>query len=114
MPSRWLFNHAVKARVFTPFTSHSVAAATISFRSTCAHLLTRKDSPDSSLLSTNPAAPERMRKKRLVTFQMVPNRAADKGKGEATEATELMMADGWRKSKCSESSIASLVDQCLL
>ena len=55
------------------------------------------------------SAPEHMREKRLVTFRMAPNKS--KRQGSEKEAT---IADGWRKSKLSESAISSLVGRRLL
>ena len=50
-----------------------------------------------------------MREKRLVTFRMAPKRSQrQRSEKEAT------IADGWRKSKLSESAISSLVDRRLL
>ena len=50
-----------------------------------------------------------MREKRLVTFRMVPK----KSKRQMSEK-EATMADGWKKSKLSESVISSLVSSRLL
>ena len=50
-----------------------------------------------------------MREKRLMTFQMAPKKS--KRQGSEKEAT---IADGWRKSKLSESEISSLVSRRLL
>ena len=54
-------------------------------------------------------APEHMREKQLVTFRMVPKRSRrQRSEKEAT------IADGWRKSKLSESAISALVGRRLL
>ena len=50
------------------------------------------------------SAPEHIREKRLVTFRMAPKKS--KRQGIEKEAT---IADGWRKSKLTESEISSLV-----
>ena len=50
-----------------------------------------------------------MREKRLVTFRMAPKKS--KRQGSEKEAT---IADGWRKSKLTESEISSLVGRWLL
>ena len=50
-----------------------------------------------------------MREKRLVTFRIAPKKS--KHQGSEKEAT---MADGWKKSKLSESMISSLVSRHLL
>jgi len=50
-----------------------------------------------------------MREKRLVTFWMAPK----KSKRQVSEK-EATMADGWKKSKLSESVISSLVSHRLL
>ena len=50
-----------------------------------------------------------MREKRLVIFWMAPKKS--KHQGFEKEAT---IADGWRKSKLSESAISSLVGRRLL
>ena len=50
-----------------------------------------------------------MREKRLVTFRIAPKKS--KHQGSEKEAT---MADGWKKSKLSESVISSLVSRQLL
>jgi hypothetical protein len=50
-----------------------------------------------------------MREKRLVTFRIAPKKS--KHQGSEKEAT---MADGWKKSKLSESVISSLVSHHLL
>ena len=50
-----------------------------------------------------------MREKRLVTFRMV----VKKSKRQMSEK-EVTMADGWKKSKLSESKISSLVSRHLL
>jgi hypothetical protein len=55
------------------------------------------------------SAPEHMREKRLVIFRM----ASKKLKHQRSEK-EAMMADGWKKSKLSESVISSLVSRRLL
>ena len=66
------------------------------------HLLSIESSLDLS-------APEHMREKRLVTFRMAPKRSRrQRSEKEAT------IADGWRKSKLSESAISSLVGRRLL
>ena len=50
-----------------------------------------------------------MREKRLVTFRMAPKRSRrQRSEKEAT------IADGWRKSKLSESAISALVGRRLL
>ena len=55
------------------------------------------------------SALEHMREKRLVTFWMAPKRSKRQGSGK-----EATMADGWKKSKLSESVIPSLVSRHLL
>ena len=50
-----------------------------------------------------------MREKKLVTFRMAPKKS--KRQGSEKEAT---IADGWRKSKLTESEISSLVCRRLL
>ena len=61
------------------------------------------------LSSLDFSAPEHMREKRLVTFRMAPKRfRRQRSEKEAT------VADGWRKSKLSESAISSLVGRRLL
>jgi len=61
------------------------------------------------LSSLDFSAPEHMREKRLVTFRMAPKRSRrQRSEKEAT------IADGWRKSKLSESAISALVGRRLL
>ena len=61
------------------------------------------------LFSLDFSAPEHMREKRLVTIRMAPKRSRrQRSEKEAT------IADGWRKSKLSESAISSLVGHRLL
>ena len=55
------------------------------------------------------SAPEHMREKRSVTFQMAPK----KFKRQMSEK-EATMADGWKKSKLTEAAISSLVSRRLL
>ena len=54
-------------------------------------------------------APEHMHEKRLVTFRMAPKRSR-----RQRSEKEVTIADGWRKSKLSESAISSLVGRRLL
>ena len=61
------------------------------------------------LSSLDFSASEHMREKRLVTFRMAPKRSRrQRSEKEAT------IADGWKKSKLSESAISSLVGRRLL
>ena len=61
------------------------------------------------LSSLDFSAPEHMCEKRLVTFRMAPKRSRrQRSEKEAT------IADGWRKSKLSESAISALVGRRLL
>ena len=55
------------------------------------------------------SVPELMREKRLVTFLMAPRKSSGQGTGK-----EATMADGWKKSKLSESEISSLVSRHML
>ena len=66
------------------------------------HLLNLRSSLDFS-------APEHMHEKRLVTFRMAPKRSR-----RQRSEKEVTIADGWRKSKLSESAISSLVGRRLL
>ena len=61
------------------------------------------------LSSLNFLAPEHMREKRLVTFRMALKRSR-----RPRSEKEATIADGWRKSKLSESAISSLVGRRLL
>ena len=61
------------------------------------------------LSSLDFSAPEHMREKLLMTFRMAPKRSRhQRFEKEAT------IADGWKKSKLSESAISSLVGRRLL
>jgi len=44
---------------------------------------------------------------------MAPKKSTGKGKGKETKAAE-QSREGWGASKCSESTIYTLVDECLL
>ena len=56
-----------------------------------------------------------MRGKRSLNFRMAAKKSTGKGKEkEAARSRAPSLDDGWLASKCTESDILSLVDECLL
>lgn len=113
LPLSKLFNPEIKPRVFTfSAFSQSTTGAAISNHDLLYYPVVNFHRILFPKL--NPAAPECMREKRLVTFWMAPKKSSGRGKRKEAAIAEPTMADGWKKSKLPESDIASLVDERLL
>jgi hypothetical protein len=51
--------------------------------------------------------------KRLMTLRMASKKGTTKGKGKESE-TASSSCESWKKSKCTQADLQSLVDECLL